>query len=300
MQQAFYHGAPSFFQSLHLPSTLPVTAADTSSTGYLPFTERRRQRKADEHNALRAVVLSQNMTSDSPWHTANQEKLEFTRQKDAAKKAKKASKKASATSAPMHSMGKRSARRGYVELLPAKSHPRHDHSSDESEEELRRKEEAGPGKVELTIIHLFGKWNKITQPICLLVGLSSRSSTAQARRHRRLSRVALNGLPLTLSRYSQVLSSIMVLIWYLTAFRPRESLDPIEHATPPTVDGVLDPQALAAFILGSKALNLQIPDALNADRGLILGAGTLLYNLPRLHQLYITIKVRSPFCHRRS
>lgn len=162
IQQAFYHGNVMYFNILSL------RALTERHTGYIPFTARRRERKADEHGASRAVVLSQNMTSDSPWHTKNQEKLETRRQKDAAKQAKKASKKGSA---PMHSLSKRSARRGYVELLPAKSHPRHDHSSDESEEELKRKEEAGPGKVELLIIHLFGKWNKITQPICLLVRL---------------------------------------------------------------------------------------------------------------------------------
>lgn len=45
----------------------------------------------------------------------------------------------------------------------------------------------------------------------------------------------------------------MILIWYLTAYSPRDSLEPIEHATPPVVDGVVDTQALIAFILGSKA-----------------------------------------------
>ncbi|ORY63673.1 hypothetical protein BCR35DRAFT_308835 [Leucosporidium creatinivorum] len=226
-----------FQTAWYLVGDVLVTTQQAFYHGYLPFTARRRQRKADEHGASRAVVLSQNMTSDSPWYTNNREKLDAKRQKDAAKQAKKdkkASKKAPATSQPMHSMSKRSGRRGYVELLPAKSHPRHDHSSDESEEELRRKEAAGPGKIELTVIHLFGKWNAITQPICLVV-----------------------------------LCCIMILIWYLTAYRPRDSLAAIEHASPPSATA----PALAAFILGS--------------------LGTVLYNAPRCHQLYITITEKS-------
>lgn len=48
----------------------------------------------------------------------------------------------------------------------------------------------------------------------------------------------------------------MVLIWYLIAYRPRESLEAIGHAKPPVVDGVVDTQSLIAFILGSKSFDL--------------------------------------------
>ncbi|ORY91710.1 hypothetical protein BCR35DRAFT_74456 [Leucosporidium creatinivorum] len=216
--------------------------------GYLPFTQRRRQRKADEHGASRALVLSTQMTKDSPWSVKNQ----VQRREEAAAVAVAAGRRKKgrrAAQALVNTIGKRphGRREEHVELLPAKPRRRGagGHSSDdESEEELRS--EQGPRGVEVLVIHLFGRWNSITQPICLVI-----------------------------------MTSLMILVWYLTAYRPRASLAHLEHPSPPIEDGKVNSQALVAWILAS--------------------IGTALNNIPRVHQLYITVKVRSlpPFAHRR-
>lgn len=74
----------------------------------------------------------------------------------------------------------------------------------------------------------------------------------------------------------------MLLVWYLTAFRPRASLDHIEHPSPPVEHGKVHLQALIAWILAC--------------------IGTFLNNLPRAHQLYITVKVccLPPLAYRRT
>lgn len=65
----------------------------------------------------------------------------------------------------------------------------------------------------------------------------------------------------------------MMIVWVTTSYIPRHSLEPLPHAASPVQHGKVDIKGLVGFLCGA--------------------AGTVLYNLPRVVQLYSAIVNRS-------
>lgn len=116
------------------------------------------------------------MTKDSPWIVKNQDKVEARRREmeAAAEREEGLHRPARPSMKSIRKSPGRPRREEYVELLPGKDRRRRrgQWGEDESEEEPRTP--PGPRGLELLVIHFFGRWNAVTQPICLVVSLLSR------------------------------------------------------------------------------------------------------------------------------
>ena len=88
--------------------------------------------------------------------------------------------------------------------------------------------------------------------------------------------VKLGRSPTLTSGRSQVLSIILAIVWLLRFYLPRHTVPPVGHAMPPFVNG-------------------KVNNHNDAFLGWMAGwAGTILYNVPRAHILYDSIKNKRP------
>lgn len=233
------------------------TFSDTFA-GYLPCTTRRRERKAEEHGALRTLVtapLNAPFPSTRPPSHPSSKRSSSTRHQISNTSPSSSSRRELELGrGPRRARTGRRSRKGYYELAPGKEHHHDPLQSHWDAEEEDGQPTPQPTAVKRFIASAFGAHGNVTQPLCLVV---------RAGVPRRVSNRIANPCLWRL----QIMSSIMLLVWLATSFLPRDSLPALGHAQPPTVEGKVENVIVLGGWLagwGGAILNSELPASKNS------------------------------------